>query len=151
MQIWDTAGQERFRTITQTYYKGAMGIIMTYSINDRNSFNNINNWMKQIKEHALDHVCMLLVGNKKDVKDRLVDESEGKQLADSYNIPFMETSAKEGTNIQECFQTIGKDIADKILSNDKAMDAFKKNNSKLQPNIPSNQTGEQPAAGGCRC
>jgi len=152
MQIWDTAGQERFRTITQTYYKGAMGIIMTYAINDRNSFNNINNWMKQIKEHALDHVCSLLVGNKKDVKDRVVDESEGKQLADSYNIPFMETSAKEGTNIQECFQNIGKDIADKILANDKVMDVFKKSNNKLQPNVPSNQNPGDPAAsGGCRC
>lgn len=39
MQIWDTAGQERFKTITQTYYKGAMGIIMVYSINDLQSFN----------------------------------------------------------------------------------------------------------------
>ena len=64
MQVWDTAGQERFRTITQTYYKGAMGIIMAYGINDRNSFNNINNWMKQIKEHAGEHVCLLLIGNK---------------------------------------------------------------------------------------
>lgn len=151
MQIWDTAGQERFRTITQTYYKGAMGIIMTYSINDRNSFNNINNWMKQINEHALDHVCLLLVGNKKDVKDRVIDESEGKALADSYNIPFMETSAKEGINIQECFMTIGKDIADKILSNEKAMDAYKKGTKTLQPNIPSNTGPSDTGSGGCRC
>lgn len=41
LQIWDTAGQERFKTITQTYYKGAMGIVLTYSIDDRNSFNDI--------------------------------------------------------------------------------------------------------------
>ena len=152
MQIWDTAGQERFRTITQTYYKGAMGIIMTYAINDRNSFNNINNWMKQIKEHALDHVCLLLIGNKKDMKERAVDESEGKALADSYNIPFMETSAKEGTNIQECFLTIGKDIADKILANDKVMDVYKKSNNKLQPSVASSQSPNENAnAGGCRC
>ena len=152
MQIWDTAGQERFRTITQTYYKGAMGIIMAYAINDRNSFNNINNWMKQIKDHALDHVCLLLVGNKKDVKERAVDESEGKALADGYNIPFMETSAKEGTYIQECFQTIAKDIADKILGNEKVMDVFKKG-SKIQPSIPSNNVNpaENTTSGGCRC
>jgi Ras-related protein Rab-8A len=52
MQIWDTAGQERFKTITQTYYKGAMGIIMTYAINDRDTFLSLENWLKQIKMHA---------------------------------------------------------------------------------------------------
>ena len=152
MQIWDTAGQDRFRTITQTYYKGAMGVILAYSVNDRASFANITNWMKQIKEHALEHVCMLLVGNKRDVneKERKVEESEGKQLADSFNIPFMEASAKEGYNIQECFQTIAKDVSDKILSNDKVMDAIKKGGAtKLQ--TPSQNPEEQPQAGGCRC
>jgi Ras-related protein Rab-8A len=52
MQIWDTAGQERFKTITQTYYKGAMGIIMTYAVNDRETFQSLENWLKQIKMHA---------------------------------------------------------------------------------------------------
>lgn len=41
LQIWDTAGQERFKNITQTYYKGAAGIILTYSIIDRTSFENV--------------------------------------------------------------------------------------------------------------
>jgi small GTP-binding protein len=49
MQIWDTAGQDRFKTITQTYYRGAMGIILAYACNDRESFQNIENWIKQIK------------------------------------------------------------------------------------------------------
>ena len=52
LQIWDTAGQERFKTITQTYYKGAMGIIMVYAVNDRASFEALQNWMGQIKTHA---------------------------------------------------------------------------------------------------
>jgi Ras-related protein Rab-8A len=52
MQIWDTAGQERFKTITQTYYKGAMGIVMVFAVNDRASFNAMENWLKQIKTHA---------------------------------------------------------------------------------------------------
>jgi Ras-related protein Rab-8A len=150
MQIWDTAGQERFRTITQTYYKGAMGIIMTYAINDRNSFNNINNWMKQIKDHASDHVCLLLIGNKCDSKDRVVDESEGKKLADDYNIPFLETSAKENINVQECFQTIGRDVAEKILANTQIMETYKKaGNIKMQtPAADQNSPGE---SGGCKC
>ena len=52
LQIWDTAGQERFRNITQTYYKGAAGIILTFSIVDRNSFENIERWMNQIENNA---------------------------------------------------------------------------------------------------
>ena len=51
LQIWDTAGEERFRTITKTYYKGAHGIILTYDVTDINSFKNIRNWIKQIKQN----------------------------------------------------------------------------------------------------
>jgi len=46
LQVWDTAGQERFRTITQTYYKGAMGIILAYDCTEESSYNNISNWLK---------------------------------------------------------------------------------------------------------
>ena len=52
LQVWDTAGQERFRTITQTYYKGAMGIILVYDCTEDATFNNISNWLKQIDTHA---------------------------------------------------------------------------------------------------
>ena len=61
LQIWDTAGQEKFKTITQTYYRGAMGIILTYAINERDSFDDIENWVKQIKLHASDSVMKVLV------------------------------------------------------------------------------------------
>jgi small GTP-binding protein len=84
VQAWDTAGQERFKTITQTFYRGAMGIILTYAVNDRASFGNIESWMKQIKEHASDDVCKILIGNKSDVDDRCIDYEEGKRLADCY-------------------------------------------------------------------
>jgi small GTP-binding protein len=72
MQIWDTAGQERFKTITQTYYKGAMGIIMTYAVNDRETFQSLENWLKQIKMHASENVIKVLIGNKSDCTDREV-------------------------------------------------------------------------------
>ena len=72
MQIWDTAGQERFKTITQTYYKGAMGIIMVYSITDRYSFTALESWMRQIKTHASENVVKVLVGNKCDCEKRQI-------------------------------------------------------------------------------
>jgi Ras-related protein Rab-8A len=67
LQIWDTAGQEKFKTITQTYYRGAMGIVLTYAINERETFEDIQNWVKQIKLHASDSVAKVLVGNKSDI------------------------------------------------------------------------------------
>ena len=77
MQIWDTAGQERFKTITQTYYRGAMGIIMTYAVDERPSFDHIENWIRQIKLHSSNNVVMMLVGNKSDAKKREVSFNEG--------------------------------------------------------------------------
>jgi small GTP-binding protein len=94
LQIWDTAGQERFKTITQTYYRGAMGIVLTYSIDDRNSFNDIENWIKQIKMHASSDVVKVLVGSKCDSPKREVTFEEGKKLARDLGLQFYETSAK---------------------------------------------------------
>jgi Ras-related protein Rab-1A len=60
---WDTAGQERFKTITAAYYRGADGIIMVYDVTNRESFEHIRNWVKEVDRFADDH-CKLLVGNK---------------------------------------------------------------------------------------
>ena len=75
LQIWDTAGQERFKNITQTYYKGAAGIILTYSIVDRGSFENIERWIHQIENHAPSDVNKILVATKCDLNyERQVTE-----------------------------------------------------------------------------
>lgn len=114
VQIWDTAGQERYKTITQTYYKGAMGIILSYAVNDKESFENIENWMKQIKTHASEDVCKILIGNKCDMPDRVISYEEGKKLADTYGISFFETSAKENLNVQDAFKCIAKEVKEKL-------------------------------------
>jgi len=119
IQIWDTAGQERFKTITQTYYKGAMGIILAYAVDDRESFQNIESWMRQIKQHANENVCMTLVATKCDVPNRTVNYDEGKQLADSYGMPFFETSSKKDIHINETFYSITKDIKDRLFARGK--------------------------------
>ena len=68
LQIWDTAGQERFRNITQTYYKGASGIILAYSITDNRSYNNVFSWIKQIEANSSEDVCKILLGTKNDLQ-----------------------------------------------------------------------------------
>ena len=96
MQIWDTAGQERFKTITETYYKGAAGVVLVYSITDRKTFNNLENWLKQINETQPENISKIIVGNKCDCSEaeRSVTREEGEALAQKYGVDFLETSAK---------------------------------------------------------
>ena len=86
MQIWDTAGQERFKTITQTYYKGAAGVIFVYSITDSKSFQSITNWINQVNQSQPEGMSKILIGNKSDCspQDRKVTFQQGKKLADSF-------------------------------------------------------------------
>ena len=67
-QIWDTAGQERYRAITNAYYRNAVGALLIYDISKRNTFENINRWYGELKEHADHNIVVLLVGNKCDLK-----------------------------------------------------------------------------------
>lgn len=110
LQLWDTAGQERFRTITSAYYRGAMGILLTYDVTDRRSFENVRNWMANVKEHASERVDVALVGNKDDCEDgaRVVARSEGEALARSFGVPFFETSAKSGDGVDAAFMGVAE-------------------------------------------
>uniref|UniRef100_A0AC11EQL5 RAB13, member RAS oncogene family n=1 Tax=Ovis aries TaxID=9940 RepID=A0AC11EQL5_SHEEP len=107
----DTAGQERFKTITTAYYRGAMGIILVYDITDEKSFENIQNWMKSIKENASAGVERLLLGNKCDMEaKRKVQKEQADKLAREHGIRFFETSAKSSMNVDEAFSSLARDI-----------------------------------------
>jgi len=117
LQIWDTAGQDRFRTITKNYYKGANGIILIYDVTSTETYENVENWISQIKEEASPNVVIYLVGNKVDMEDkRKVSTEEGQKIADENNLPFIETSAKSDININETFDNLVEKM-DSVFSN----------------------------------
>jgi Ras-related protein Rab-1A len=115
LQIWDTAGQERFRTITSSYYRGAHGIIVVYDVTDQESFNNVKQWLQEIDRYASENVNKLLVGNKCDLTNKkVVDYSSAKEYADQLGIPFLETSAKNATNVEQAFMTMAAEIKNRV-------------------------------------
>ena len=117
LQIWDTAGQDRFRAITKNYYKGANGIILIYDVTNRQSYENVKNWITQIREEANPNVVIYLAGNKVDVseEEKVVKTEEGKKIAEEFNLPLYETSAKNGININRIFEELVEKV-DEIYS-----------------------------------
>ncbi|KAG2360867.1 P-loop containing nucleoside triphosphate hydrolase protein [Suillus spraguei] len=101
---------ERFRTITSSYYRGAHGIIVVYDVTDNDTFTNVKQWLQEIDRYASEGVNKLLVGNK------MVEYSVAKEFADQLTIPFLETSAKNATNVEQAFLTMAKQIKDRMGS-----------------------------------
>ena len=117
LQIWDTAGQDRFRAITKNYYKGSHGIILIYDVTNLQTFENVKNWVSQIREEAANNVVIYIAANKIDMEtERKVSRQEGESLAQELGFPFMETSAKSGININETFEDLVERI-DKVYGN----------------------------------
>ena len=139
LQIWDTAGQERFKTITSSYYRGAHGIIVVYDITDQMSFNNVRQWLQEIARYANESVTTLLVGNKCDLHTkRTVPYETGKELAEATGLRFLETSARDATNVEECFLVMVRAIHASLNEDNKSPISIGK------PSSPVIQLNEPP-------
>ena len=125
LRIFDTAGQERFKSVSASFIKKADGVILIYDIGEKDSFEAVDNWIKSIREIGKDKLPIILVGNKCDLSDdkRMISLKEGQDKANEFNIPFYETSCKEGINIKEVFEKLIDDIIEK--GNKNLMGEFK--------------------------
>ena len=114
LQIWDTAGQERFRTITQSYYRGAHGIFVVFDLTHLESFRNIKYWIQEIEKYNNNSADIILIGNKSDIPEhRKVSNCEINNFCSNFNnISYLETSALNNFNIEKMFI----DISIKIRS-----------------------------------
>ena len=105
LSIYDTAGQEKYRSLTKNYYHKANGVILVFDLSNENSFSKLNSWVKEINENA-GNVEGILVGNKSDLENRKINKLKAENYAKEKNLKYIETSAKEGTNILLLFEEL---------------------------------------------
>jgi Ras-related protein Rab-2A len=104
VQIWDTAGQEIFRSITRSYYRDSACAIIVYDLTDRNSFEKIEDWIRDVRNLAPPDCLLVLFGNKLDLEQsRVIATAQGQDLADRHGLLFFETSASTGDNVAKAF------------------------------------------------
>ena len=114
VNIWDTAGQERFTSMITTYYKGAKGALLVYDITRKNTFDNIDNWLKELISINSKNICISLIGNKSDLSLlRQVPKEKAMEKANRYRMKFYETSALDSSNIKHAFEDLIMEIYNK--------------------------------------
>ena len=112
LQIWDTCGQEAYRSLITSFYRNASLAILVYSIDNVNSFNNIEAWLNEIKSQANPETKVFLIGNKIDLEDQrkiTIEMAQTFSNEHSFNF-FVETSAKTGFNAQNVFVEAAKEL-----------------------------------------
>ena len=119
IQFWDTAGQEKYKSLASAYYKVSNGVILVYDVTNRNSFDRLRDWIKEIKMNVSSNTKIILIGNKTDLADqRQVTSDEGTEFAKNNEMFFWETSAKVNREefVQKAFEEIIEECRKNILA-----------------------------------
>jgi small GTP-binding protein len=143
-QIWDTAGQERYRAITSAYYRGAVGALLVYDISKAVTYENVERWLNELRDHADSNIVIMLVGNKSDLRHlRAVPTEQAAALAEKHGLSFIETSALDSTNVELAFQKILTEIFH-IVNGGKQLET-KKDSQSVDGETEVVQVGGDPA------
>ncbi len=121
VKIWDTAGQEEYKSLTKNYFHNADGIIIVYDVSLKSSFDKVQEWVNSIYEYSEKNIQKVLVGNKIDLS-REVSTEEGQKLAEMYEIPFFESSAKENIGINDFMKKIIEDVVSNLTNMKKGIE-----------------------------
>lgn len=108
--LWDLAGQDRFKSLRENFYSGAHAALVVFDLTSRGSFFDAQSWIRELRRNAPD-APFILVGNKSDKchEDlREITKEEAMTLAKEHNVPYMETSAKRGENVETVFKQVAK-------------------------------------------
>ena len=123
LQIWDIAGQARYKEIASSYYSGAKGAMIAFDVTRESTFQSIPKWISVLVDNA-GKIPFMLVGNKIDLVDqRVVSRERGEEYAKQlskwlgWDVPYIETSAKTGENVEESFLILANNVLDVALNN----------------------------------
>ena len=148
-QIWDTAGQERYRAITNAYYRGAVGALVVYDITKENTFKSIERWLSELKDNADPKIVIMIIGNKADLSQtREIEESTAKEFCQNQKLFFFETSALDGTNVENAFKSLLIEIYKQNSSN---VDDGSDMNAAAKPEVVSIDQGKEGKSGEKKC
>jgi small GTP-binding protein len=117
LQIWDTAGQERFRSVAKSYFRNALGAVLVYDIANVDSFDQLGDWLSELRTHASPNAYVLLVGNKADLEEsRQVGSDLVRSFAEKHRLETVETSARSGQNVKEAFARMALEVSTRVAS-----------------------------------
>ncbi|MFX0018369.1 MAG: GTP-binding protein [Promethearchaeota archaeon] len=123
LQLWDTGGQERFSSIRPMYYRGSLGAVLVFDLTNYASFEHLPQWIEEVRANIKTEIPLLLVGNKNDLTDqRTVSIEEINNFTRDFNLYYMETSAKTGDGVGDCFYIlaclmIGSGVPEQLIKN----------------------------------
>ena len=125
IKLWDTAGQERFKSLTQSYFRNAEGVLLCFDITNTDSFNNLKDWIGSIKENMERQnifLPLIIIGNKIDMEEsREINKENAEKFATENNYKYFETSAKTGENVDEAI----KELVNQVLKQNTQEDGQK--------------------------
>ncbi|MCQ2815639.1 MAG: GTP-binding protein [archaeon] len=151
LQIWDTCGQELYRSLITNFYRNSSLAIMVYAINSKETFENIDVWLKELRMHSNPDAKVFLIGNKIDLEnERKITKDEGENYARNNGLNlFMESSAKTGVNAQRIFIEAAKILYDDFMKyKDKNQ---KEGNIGFKPNNPNAKKLSDKPTGSQKC
>ena len=135
LHIYDTAGQEKFESLTKNLLRNSNGVIIVFDLSNEESFKKVEKWIKYVDDSNVPNIQMVLVGNKSDC-DHVVKKDDAQAIADNYQINYFETSALNGSNINDVFKYL-TNISLNYLSD--------------SPDVSIKQEGSEDNQGGRRC
>ena len=142
LQIWDTAGQERFKAITNSFYRGAHGIIIVFDVTNWESFDNVKHWLEEVNRREDVTTYKLLLGNKCDQdRKRIISFDAANEFSNRLNIPYLETSAKDAINVDQAFINMASEIKSRVISGSLTSNTQKLDQDHIQtPNYTNGQS-----------
>ena len=127
LHIWDFGGEEKYRTLFPSYCNGASAALILYDITNKESLNDVKNWVKIIEKNAVEKVIKIMIGTKIDLEgQRVIPFEEAKKLCKKFNClgPPIETSSKTGENVEDAFLNVSKEIIKQNLQYCKSCEEF---------------------------